>query len=92
MYTSLTEAQGYITNTEIKSNISIKQTYNDNQVPASIDVYVSISQTASDQGTDANTSASIDKTTLQPGEEALLTVTYEYSGDEHLTNLVLRMC
>ena len=88
MYTSLTEVQDMIiTNTgDQVLNISNVSAYNDNQVPASIDVYVSISQTAPNCGTDANFSASMDKTTLQPGEEGLLTVTYEYSGDEHLTN------
>ena len=87
MYTSLTEVQDMIiTNTgDQVLNISNVAAYNDNQVPASIDVYVSISQTT-ELWNGCNTSASIDKTTLQPGEEALLTVTYEYSGDEHLTD------
>jgi hypothetical protein len=88
MYTSLIETQDMIISNTGDQTLTISNVsaYNDNQVPGSIDVYVSISQTAPNCGLDANFSASIDKTTIQPGEEGLLTVNYEYSGDEHLTN------
>ena len=88
MYTYLTETQDMIiTNTGDQTlQISNVLAYNDNQVPSSINVYVSLSQTAPNCGTDANFSASIDKTTLQPGEEGLLTVSYVYSGNQPTTN------
>ena len=94
MYTSLQETQDMIiTNTgDQPLEITNVLAYNDNQIPGSIDLTVGFGQTAPNCGTDANFSASIDKTTLQPGEEGLLTVTYEYSGDEHLTNSTFYGC
>ena len=73
MYNSTIQTQDMIiTNTGDQTlEISNVLSYNDNQVPNSIDVYVSLTQTAPNCGTDANFSASIDKTSLQPGEEAL---------------------
>ena len=68
-------------------NISNVAAYNDNQVPASIDVYVSISQTAPNLWNGCKFQCEHGQNNPSTiGEEALLTVTYEYSGDEHLTN------